>query len=151
MKVPDYHPAADYMTGVLSGEIPASKTIIQAVERACRDHETGHERGLLYSVDDAQFVIDYARLCKHSKSRWAGQPFEHAPWQRFITSEVFGWKWAETGLRRYKMAYIEVPKKNGKSTYMAVLGIYMLHADGEEGAEVYAMATQRDQARIVFD
>ena len=149
--VPKYHPARSYMQAVLHGEIPACKTIIQAVERACRDHATGRERGLVYVPEDAHYVLDYGRLCKHSKGKWAGQPFEHAPWQRFITSELFGWKWEGSGLRRFKMAYIEVPKKNGKSTYMAVLGIYMLHGDEENGCEVYALATQRDQARICFD
>lgn len=149
--VPEDHPALAYMRGVLDGSIPACGSIINSVKRSCRDHRDGPERGLFFSVDRAIYVIRYARLCKHSKGEWAGQRFEHAPWQLFVTSELFGWTWKETGFRRFKTAFIEIPKKNGKSTYLAMIGVYMMHGDGENAPEVYALAGQRDQAKIVFN
>ena len=63
---------------------------------------------------------------------------------------LFGWKRSD-GLRRFRTAYCAVPRKNGKSTLSAGIGLYLLVADGEHGAEIYSAATSRDQARIVFD
>ena len=63
---------------------------------------------------------------------------------------LFGWQRAD-GLRRFRTAYCAVPRKNGKSTLSAGIGLYLLVADGEHGAEIYSAATSRDQARIVFD
>lgn len=143
-------PGAEYIDGVLSGDIVVCNSIRLAVERAADDHLYGESRGLVFVPDRAQYVLDYARYCRHSKGRWAGQPFEHQPWQAFITSELFGWYRRDTKKRRYRVAFIEVPKKSGKSTYLAVLGIYMLHGDREQGAEVYTIASERNQARIIF-
>ena len=72
------------------------------------------------------------------------------PWQKFILSTLFGWKRAKDGLRRFREAYIEVPRKNGKSCFVAPMGLYMLVADGEEGAEVYSGATTEKQAWEVY-
>nr|WP_255440751.1 terminase large subunit [Paracoccus sp. MC1854] len=71
------------------------------------------------------------------------------PWQQFVVGSVFGWKRAD-GLRRFRTAYVEVARKNGKSALLAGIALYALVADGEAGAHVYAAATTRDQARIVF-
>jgi len=87
----------------------------------------------------------------HSKGEWAGQPFLLQGWQRDqIIKPLFGWKRAIDGSRRYRKAYIEIPRKNGKSTLVAGIGLYLLLADGEPGAEVYSAAADRDQAAIVF-
>jgi Phage Terminase len=72
------------------------------------------------------------------------------PWQAFVVSSLFGWQRAD-GLRRFSTAYGAVPRKNGKSTLSAGIALYLLVADGEQGAEIYSAATTRDQARIVFD
>src|SRR5437867_9476418 len=85
----------------------------------------------------------------HVKGEWAGQPFVLEPWQRDIARSLFGWK-RRDGTRRYRIAYIEVPKKNGKSTLVAGIGLYLLTADGEQGGEVYSAAADREQAAIVF-
>ena len=90
------------------------------------------------------------RLSAPSKGEWAGQTFDLAPWQAFVVGCLFGWQRSD-GLRRFRTAYCAVPRKNGKSTLSAGIGLYLLVADGEQGAEVYSAATSRDQARIVFD
>lgn len=84
-------------------------------------------------------------------ARFAGRPFEFLPWQRDdIVFPLFGWKRAD-GTRRYRRAYVELPKKNGKSTLAAGLALWMMLADGEPGAECYGLATDREQAGIVFE
>ncbi|HFD40868.1 MAG TPA: terminase large subunit [Anaerolineae bacterium] len=99
----------------------------------------------------AQGAVNFfERLLVHVKGEWAGQPFVLQDWQRGVVRDLFGWKRAD-GSRRYRTAYIEVPRKNGKSTLAAGLALYLLFADGEPGAEVYSAAADRDQAAIVFD
>lgn len=94
----------------------------------------------------------FERLLVHSKGEWAGQPFVLEEWQREeIVRPLFGWKRKSDGTRRYRRAYIEVPRKNGKSTLAAGIALLLLFADGEAGAEVYSAAADRDQAAIVFD
>ena len=142
------HPAVAYIHGVLDGTIPAGRLIRLAVERHQRDLDEGPARGLRFDRAAAQHTIDFFGFLKHSKGEWAGQTFELAPWQQFILWVLFGWKRTD-GLRRYRTAYIEVPRKQGKSTMAAGVGLYLLVADGEPGAEVYSAATKRDQAKIV--
>jgi phage terminase large subunit-like protein len=85
---------------------------------------------------------------QHSKGEWAGRTFELAPWQQFILWALFGWKRKADGMRRFRIAFVFVPRKNGKSTLMAGLGLFLLVADGEPGAEIYSAATKRDQAKL---
>jgi phage terminase large subunit-like protein len=87
---------------------------------------------------------------KHSKGVHAGQAFTLSPWQQFITGSLDGWKRTD-GKRRFRVAYEEIARKNGKSTFLAGTGIKTTFFDGEAGAEGYCAATKRDQARIVFD
>ena len=141
------HPVAAYIAGVLDGSVPACTTIRQAVERHQRDLKTGAERGLHFDRAAAEHVVQFFGFLRHSKGEWAGDPFELAPWQQFMLWALFGWKRAD-GLRRFRIAYIEVPRKNGKTTIVAGLGLYLLTADGEPGAEVYSAATKRDQAKL---
>lgn len=87
----------------------------------------------------------------HTKGELAGQPFVLEPWQeQQIVRPLFGWKRAD-GTRRYREAYIEIPKKNGKSTLAAGIALLLLFADGEAGCEVYSAAGDKEQARIVFN
>lgn len=93
----------------------------------------------------------FERLLHHSKGEWSGQPFVLQDWQREqIIRPLFGWKRSD-GSRKYRRAYIEIPRKNGKSTLSAGIGLFLLFADEEPGAEVYSAAADRDQAAIVFD
>lgn len=106
-----------------------------------------------YDEVAAQKAVDFfAKFCKHVKGPLAGQPFVLDDWQeRDIVRPLFGWKRKADGTRKYRRAYIEIPRKSGKSTLVAGLGNYLLTADGELGAEVYSAAADRDQAAIVFD
>lgn len=88
---------------------------------------------------------------QHIRGRgFAGKPIKLEPWQTFIYATVFGWR-RQDGTRRFRTAYTEIPRKNGKSTMSAPVGLYMLAIDGEPGAEIYSAATTRDQARIIFE
>ena len=91
------------------------------------------------------------RFCKHSKGEWAGKPLVLELWQKAFVSALFGFVHKETGLRQYKEAMLMVGRKNGKTTMLAGIALYMLVADGEAGAEIYSVATKKDQARLVFD
>jgi phage terminase large subunit-like protein len=109
------------------------------------------EEGCWFDEKAALHVCDFfRRFLRHSKGQWAGQPFELLEWQRLgIVYPLFGWRRAD-GRRRFRLAYIEVPKKNGKSSLCAGFAIYLVSADGEMGAEVYSAATDRGQAGIIF-
>ncbi len=87
-------------------------------------------------------------FCRHSKGEWAGQPFILLPWQRKLVNELMAVE--RDGLRRYRTAYVGLPRKNGKSTLCSALALYGLLADKEAGAEVYCVAGDRRQAEIVF-
>ncbi|WP_286952792.1 MULTISPECIES: terminase large subunit [Aminobacterium] len=92
----------------------------------------------------------FERYLKHSQGRWAGEPFLLMDWQKYnFLAPLFGWK-RKDGTRRFRQAYIEIPKKNGKSELCSGLGLYLTMADGEQGAEVYTAAADRQQASIVF-
>jgi phage terminase large subunit-like protein len=87
-------------------------------------------------------------VLKHSKGQTAGQPFLLLPWQKYVLGEIFG-RCKPDGTRQYRQAYIEIPKKNGKSTLLAGISLYALLADGEAGAEIYGAASDREQAGII--
>lgn len=143
-------PVTAYAWQVVDGKVPAGRLQIQACERHLRDLETAKMRGLRWSPEAATRALEFYRFLKHSKGEWAGCEFRLEPWQQFLIGSVFGWL-REDGLRRFRIAYVEVPRKNGKTQLAAGVGLYLLIADGEPGAEVYAAATKRDQARIVWD
>ena len=135
---------------MLSGAIVAGKLVKLAAKRFNRDLKYGNQRGLFFDKDAAQRVVDFFGFLRHSKGEWGGKVFRLEPWQVFIVANLFGWKRAD-GSRRFRKAYIEVARKNGKTTFMAGIGLYLLLMDGEPGAEIYSAATKKDQAKIVFD
>jgi phage terminase large subunit-like protein len=111
---------------------------------------TGAPAGVWYDVaaaDRAQRFIETFPV--QSKGEWAGMPLELAPWQRTIVRDIFGWK-TRAGFRQFRSAYVEIPRKNGKSTLASAIAVYLLIADGEPGAQVYCAAKDTDQADIVF-
>lgn len=119
----------------------------------------GRKRGK--ALRDGEFWFDedaadravgfFPRFLIHVKGEWAGRPFELDAWQREqIIRPLFGWK-RNDGTRRYRTVYVEVPRKNGKSSLVAGIALILLYADGEQGGEVYSCAADRDQAAIVFD
>lgn len=151
-QIDSFEVALKYANDVLYGRIIAGKLLKLAAKRFLRDLKYGHERGLTFSKENAQHVVDFFGCLRHSKGEWGaagGQVFILAPWQVFILANMFGWMRAD-GTRRFREVYIEVARKNGKSTFVAGIGLYMLWADDEPGAEVYSAATKKDQAAIVF-
>jgi len=141
--------ALRYAEQVIDGRIPACCYVRQACERQLRDLS---RRRWLYRFDPlaAERICRFAELLPHIKGPMAGQRIELAPWQAFILTTAFGWVRTDTGKRRFRRVYVEVPRGNGKTTMSDAPALYMLTADGEGGAEVYSAARTRDQAKIAF-
>jgi phage terminase large subunit-like protein len=146
--------AQRYVAQVLSGEIPACKWTRLACERQRDDlvREPSAEWPWVFDPVRARRVCEFLELLPHIKGKWAraGRLIELESWQCFLITTAFGWVHRETGLRRFREVYLEVPRKNAKSTLSSGVALYMLTADGEHGAEVYSAATTKDQAKIVF-
>ena len=103
-----------------------------------------------YDKDKADRAVAFIENLCHTKGKWAGQPFLLLPWQEQIVRDLFGIV-KENGKRQFLTAYIEIPKKQGKSELAAAIALYLLYADNEPSAEVYGAACDRNQASIVFD
>ena len=143
-------PAHQYAIDVCTGKIASNTFVLLACTRYFDDLHNAHERGYYFNIKKAQKGIDfYEKFLKHWQGSFAGKPFLLEPWQQFIIWNIFGWV-DEQGLRRFRTAYIEVPRKNGKSPLAGGIILYMGIADGEMGAEVYTAATKKDQAKITF-
>ena len=147
--------ARQYMDGVASGAVPACKWTKLAVDRQLADLERAPSDAWPWVFDPVRAALpcEFVELLPHIKGKWAreGKTIQLDPWQCFILSTIFGWVHRDTGLRRFREVYIEVPRKNAKSTISSGISLFMLVGDHEQGAEVYSAATTRDQARIVFD
>lgn len=143
-------PVTRYARSVLDGKALAGPLVRAACERHERDLAKGPDRGLWFDPGAVEDVLDFFAILRHSKGEWAGVPFEVEPWEAFILGSIFGWKRGD-GLRRFRIAYNEIPRKNGKSTKAAGTGLYLLDMDDEPGAEIYTLATKRKQARIVHE
>lgn len=148
-------PVTRYAQDVVEARILAGRLVRLACERHLRDLETGPSRGLKWDPGAAEHAIAFFGFLRHYKGKqWNGQPFILEAWQQFRVGSVFGWKRRDedTGewIRRFRVAYNEVGRKNGKTTEAAGIALYMMDADGEPGAEVYSAATKRDQAKIVW-
>jgi phage terminase large subunit-like protein len=147
---PDKDPVGWYAEAVLSGFIVAGPLVRAAGKRHLTDLVEGPKRGLVWRPDKALRAIEFfADVLCLADGEHAGKPFILGPWQKFIVGSIFGWYNAD-GTRRFRVAYVEVGKGNGKSPLGAGIGLYMLVADGEEGAEVYAAAVVKDQAKIQY-
>jgi len=108
--------------------------------------------GYWYDQAEADRVVRFfSKYLRHTKGELAGQPFELAAWQATWLRELLGARRKADNLRRYRRAYLEIPRKNGKTTLGAGVGLYMLYADGEPGAEIYSAAGDKDQAKLIFD
>lgn len=104
-----------------------------------------------YDEGKANHAIDFIeRYCKHSKGAMGGKPFILEPWQKAKVAATFGIVHKITGERKYQRVVLIVARKNGKSTLSAAEGLYLFIADGEPGPEVYACATKKDQAKIIW-
>ena len=145
----------DYARGVVSERIPACHWVRMATQRFLDDLQRAKKDNWPYRFDDGRAwrVIYFLEALPHVKGQWARRQerLTLGGWQKFIVGQAFGWVHKDTGLRRFRTVYIEVPRKNAKSTLTAGICVYMVGLDGEAGSEVYSAATKRDQARIVFD
>lgn len=103
-----------------------------------------------YNKKAADFAVSFIECLCHTKGTWAGKPFELIDWQEKIIRDIFG-TLKSNGYRQFNTAYIEIPKKQGKSELAAAVSLLLCCADGEERAEVYGCAADRQQAAIVFD
>lgn len=142
----------DYAIGVTSHLIVTSKKVYQACQRHLRDLERQGTPGFPFVFDEEKGyrpVEFIERFCKPSQGDY--DRLELQPWQHFIIGSLFGWVHKDTGLRRFKEGLIFVGRKNGKSTLVSGLSLYMASKDGENGARVYQLANSKAQAREVFD
>ena len=144
------HPAEQYAEDVRSGKIIACHWVKKAVERYYNDLDQALDKGWVFSRQHAERAINFIEKLRHVKGKWAGQYLKLEPWQHFIIWNIFGWLMAGTMTRRFTEAYVELARKNGKSTLAAGIALYLEFADKEIGAEVYSVATTRDQAKICF-
>lgn len=103
-----------------------------------------------YSKPAADYAVNFIQCLSHTKGTWAGKKFELLDWQEQIIRDLFRIL-KPNGYRQFNTAYIEIPKKNGKSELAAAVALLLTCGDGEERAEVYGCAADRQQAAIVFD
>lgn len=139
-----------YYQTIQDGSITVSKRVKKQYQNLIKDMK-----------DHPKYVFDEAKanrpikfiesFCKHSKGELAGKPLVLDLFQRAYISALFGFVDKDTGYRRYTESFFFVGRKNGKSTMLAAIALYMLIADGESGSEVYSVASKRDQANILFD
>ena len=142
-----------YARSVTDGQIPAGKYHRLACARHLRDRarEGTPEFPFRLDADRAERVFRFAEKLRHYKGEWAGQLIHLEPWERFCLGSLFGWVHVATGLRRFRTAFSEVPRKNGKTLIAAIVLLYLSFFDGEPGAEGYCIAMKRDQAKLVFN
>jgi len=146
--------ALQYAQDVVAERVAACKWVKAACQRQLDDLDRERDDPdwpFYYDEDAGERVCSFISMLRHVKGKWAGARIMLEPWQEFGLCCVFGWKRKADGLRRFRSTYEEVPRKNAKSTKLAGIGLYMLVADGEFGAEVYPVATTREQARVVFE
>lgn len=139
----------DYATAVCAGWIVAGPLVRLACKRHLDDLRDGHQRGLAWDPGFALLAFEFFERLQLAEGEHAGQPFTLQPWQKFVIGSLFGWI-GEDGYRRFRTAYIEVGKGNGKTPMAAAIGLKGLVADNEPSAEVYSAAVSQDQAGICF-
>ncbi|MDE0724730.1 MAG: terminase large subunit [Alphaproteobacteria bacterium] len=148
--VKEIHPVHQYAQDVVTGKVNTNRKIRLACKRHLKDMKRAEEAGYYFDEDAANHAINFFTLFKHYKGSFAGETFFLEDWQMFVIGNMFGWKLPD-GRRRFRQVYIFIPRKNGKSALIAILGLYLAFFDNEAGAEVYCAATKQEQARIVFE
>lgn len=125
------------------------------LERQERDlalaaREGGHPKGFWFDIEAGDRVVQFIEVyCRHYEGEWAGQPMLLEEWQKQLVRIIFGWMRAD-GTRRFRTAYVEIPRKNGKSFWCSALSVYLMVGDGEPGPQIYSFATMEEQAAIVW-
>lgn len=147
---PRRDPTTAYAKAVRSGRTVAGPHVRDACKRHLLDLEEGPKRGLVWDKAAANRAIEFfPDVLRLAGGEFEGKRYELLGWQAFIVGSLFGWKGPD-GFRRFRVAYVESGKGSGKSPLAAGIGIYGLMADGEPRAEIYAAATKKDQAMVLF-
>ena len=146
----DYNPILEYYQKIIDGEEVVGEKVRKVYEKLVydlSDVDSEYE----FSSKKANHVIEFIEnYCKHSKGKWGGKPVILELWQKALLAASFGFIHKIDGTRKYREVFLVVGRKNGKSTLSSGVGLYLQVADGEPGAEVYAVATKKDQAKIVW-
>jgi phage terminase large subunit-like protein len=144
-----YNPILEYWEQIKSGKEVVSEKVRRTYQKVVADL-TDNTSEYYYSPKRANHVIEFIEnYCKHSKGKMGGQPVILELWEKALLATVFGFI-DITGCRKYREAVLIVGKKNGKSLIASAVGLYLLVGDNEPGPEVYAVATKRDQAKIIW-
>lgn len=149
----EIHPCTLYAMDVVSGRLVVGRYERLSCERHLKDLDRQNDPNFPWVFDEekANRIYNWFSYCKHVEGPLAGQPIELMPFQKFDLGCIFGWVSKNTGLRRFEKGYIREARKNGKSTLMSGVTLYLMCGDGEESPKVYCAAVDREQARIVFD
>ena len=140
----------EYLENMRSGKCIVSKRIRRVYEKLSDDIHNP-KNGFIFDEKKAQRPIDFIeRFCRHSKGEWASQPLKLELFQKAFISALFGFIDEKSGFRKYRETLFYVARKNGKSVLLSGIALYCLIADNEPGAEVYSVASKKDQARIIF-
>lgn len=143
-----YNPILEYWGKIENGEIIVSNKIYRTYKKVVMDIKNPGE--YFYSEKRANHILEFAEnYCRHSKGKFGGKPVRLELWEKAHLATIFGFVDIE-GNRKYRESLLIVGKKNGKSLLASIVGLYMLAADGEPGPEVYAVATKKDQSRIIW-
>jgi phage terminase large subunit-like protein len=139
--------AEQYEQQVQAGHIPACTYVHQAISRHQADLQ---RRDIYFDSKPGEVAAKFFNILQHYKGSFRGQNFELSSWQHWLISRLLGWKKAD-GTRRYTDLYLEVPRKNGKTSLLAGLALYLMLMDGESAPEIYTAATKEDQAKLLID
>ena len=144
----EYNPIREYWDKIQSGEEVVSKKVEKTMRHLIRKMDEPGE--FFYEPRRANHILEFAEnFCRHSKGKFGGQLVQLELWEKAFLAAIFGFV-DINGLREYRTVILIVGKKNGKSLLASIVGNYMLTADSEAGPEVYAVATKRDQAKIIW-
>lgn len=139
-----------YAQRVVDGDVIAGPHVRNACKRHLHDLETAHERGLYFDHDAAGYAMGFFEdVLRLSEGQFEGMPFKLHESQAFIVGSLFGWK-RRDGTRRFRRAYVEIGKGNGKTPVCGGIGLFGMISDGEAGAQIYSAAAKKDQAAIMF-
>ncbi|VEI06608.1 Phage terminase-like protein, large subunit [Kurthia zopfii] len=147
-----YNPIIEYYNKFESGEIVVGFKVKRIYKKLVDDIVSSVCVGVYeYNSERANHAIEFVEnFCKHSKGKWGGKPIALELWQKAFIAAAFGFVHKIDGTRKHREFLLVVARKNGKSTVASGIALYMQVADGEPGAEVYAVATKKDQAKLVW-
>ncbi|ASJ22491.1 terminase large subunit [Brachyspira hampsonii] len=144
----------EYINKVINKELPVCQAAFLSVKRHLDDIEKSKNNDYPFYFDEneAKRPIMFIQSLVHTKGEWANHNIILESWEQFIIASIFGWRRKENKLRRYKKAYVQVSRKNGKTTFASGIGNYCFFCDSpaEAGVEIYYIATKKDQAKIAW-